>query len=223
MGVSAGHPSPENQPPHGGHSEPWGWGRSGSPLGSLSSPRQECFHVLEVEGLGWEKESGTVVEPRPPGFEAPELPGPPTPVSVPCPERDTSQGMDRPSGSREQLGFILFVRERARSSRVNCKSLSKVWSQGGRKRPSLLSSGRTVLSPAGEIPGTLGGVGGAARTRAPSLACVLTRSVGLGQGRGSPQPSAACAPSSRVHFPGPVSGLLSRPFLLAWGVEGGLP
>lgn len=181
MGVSAGHPSPENQPPHGGHSEPWGWGCSGSPLGSLSSPRQECFHVLEVEGLGWEKESGTVVEPRPPGFEAPELPGPPTPVSVPCPERDMSQGMDRPSGSREQLGFILFVRERARSSRVNCKNLSKVWSQGRRKRPSLLSSGRTVLSPAGEIPGTLG-VWGARRGRGrlPWPASSLGQSGGSG-------------------------------------------
>ena len=65
MGVSAGHASPENQPPRGGHSEPWGWGSSVSPPGSLSSPRQECFHVLELEGLGWEKKSGTVVEPVP--------------------------------------------------------------------------------------------------------------------------------------------------------------
>lgn len=45
MGISAGHAYPENQPPPGGHSEPWVWGYNVSPLGSLSAPRQQCFHV----------------------------------------------------------------------------------------------------------------------------------------------------------------------------------
>lgn len=52
MGVSAGHAYTENQPLHGGATPSPGAGAmTSAPLGSLSSPRQQCFQS-GVRGMG---------------------------------------------------------------------------------------------------------------------------------------------------------------------------